>query len=72
MISHASRAPRMLPCPHCASDDVAAIVVEHQPMTTWAVRCSECLATGPRSTADDPVQAINAWNQRQGRLTVVK
>jgi len=62
---------RLLPCPHCASDDVAVIVVEQQP-TTWAVRCSQCSATGPHSVGDDPAHAVTAWKQRLGRLNVVK
>ena len=63
--------PRTLPCRHCASGDVAVGVVEQQPIT-WAVRCSECSATGPDSVSDDPAHAIVAWNQRMGRLTVAK
>jgi len=60
--------PRALSCPHCANDDVAVVVVEQQPMT-WAVRCSECLATSPHSVSDSPTHAITAWSQRQGRLS---
>ena len=39
---------------------------------TWAVRCSECLAQGPHSVGEEPVHAVTMWNQRQGRLSVVK
>jgi hypothetical protein len=37
-----------------------------------AVRCKECGAFGPPSHGEDPKHAIFGWNQRQGRLTVVK
>jgi Lar family restriction alleviation protein len=60
---------RALPCPHCGSDDVD-VVVDRDPIAI-AVRCNECSATGPHSLGDPP-NAIFAWNQRQGRLTVVK
>ena len=65
------RNPRMLPCPHCASDNVTLVVVVEQPMT-WAVRCDECFATGPYSVTNGPVFAVFAWNRRAGRLDVVK
>ena len=70
-LSRKQAVPRTLTCPFCAHDEAAVVVVEQQPMT-WAVRCPECFATGPHSVSDSPVHAIVAWNQRQGRLTVVK
>jgi Lar family restriction alleviation protein len=60
-----------LECPHCASDDLAVIEIEDDPVA-FAVRCSECGATGPVSLSDDPAHAVFAWNQRMGRLSVVK
>ena len=57
--------------PHCASDDLAVIEIEIDTVAL-AVRCNECGATGPVSLSDDPAHAIFAWNQRMGRLTVVK
>ena len=57
--------------PFCTHDEAAVVVVEQQPMT-WAVRCPECFATGPHSVSDNPVHAITAWNQRQGRISLVK
>jgi Lar family restriction alleviation protein len=62
---------RIRECPHCASNDLGVIEVEYQPVVL-AVKCNECGATGPRSVSDDPKQAIFAWNQRMGRLTLVK
>jgi hypothetical protein len=47
------------------------IVVDDHPRTL-AARCKECGAVGPRSVSDDPAHAVTAWNQRQGRLSVVK
>ena len=63
--------PRMLPCPHCASDGLRVIEIESEPVAL-AVKCNECGATGPRSSSADPAQAIFAWNQRMGRMLVVR
>jgi transcription elongation factor Elf1 len=67
--------PRATFCPFCNSHDVAVLVVQRHP-TVYAVRCSDCFATGPHSVNDDPLHAVNAWNervgQRVGRLTIVK
>ena len=60
---------RAFDCPHCASDDLGVVIIEQLPL---AVRCRECGATGPRSASDDPAHAIFAWNQRMGRLALVK
>ena len=61
---------RMLDCLQCASDDLE--VFEVHARITLAVRCKECGAQGPRSLSDDPAHAVFAWNQRFGRLSVVK
>jgi len=37
-----------------------------------AVSCKECGATGPLSLSDDPARAIHSWDQRMGRLNIVK
>ena len=58
-------------CPFCAHGDVAVLVVERHPLA-YAVRCTECSATGPRMMSDDPQHAVTVWNQRQGRLSVVR
>jgi len=64
---------RALDCPHCASSELELelIVVEHDPRTL-AVHGKECGARGPLSLSADPAHAVFAWNQRTGRLTVVK
>ena len=61
---------RMLPCPHCASDNLEVVVVL-QESRVLAVRCRECGARGPESLGNE-TDAMFAWNQRMGRLTVVK
>jgi uncharacterized Zn finger protein len=62
---------RIRECPHCASDHLDVIDIEHDPVVL-AVRCNECGAQGPRSESADPVHAIQAWNLRYGRLSIVK
>ena len=57
--------------PFCASDDFAVIDVEQDPMML-AVQCKECGAVGPRSLSDNPAHAVQSWNQRMGRLSVVR
>jgi hypothetical protein len=57
--------------PFCASDDLDVIAVERD-TAMLAVSCKDCGATGPLSLSDDPAHAIHMWNQRQGRLSVVK
>ena len=58
-------------CPFCASDDLEVIAVEQDP-AMLAVCCKECGATGPVSLSDNPAYAIDSWNQRTGRLSLVK
>ena len=59
-----------LDCPFCASDDLEVVAID-QDRDALAVRCKECGATGPSSLFGDPEQAVFAWNERQGRLSVV-
>jgi uncharacterized Zn finger protein len=63
---------RILYCPRCASSDVEVVPVEYERRPAFGVRCNECGAFGPPSHSLDPQHAIAAWNQRQGRVTVVK
>ena len=56
-------------CPFCASSDVQVAVVEPASQVL-AVRCSECGAEGPPSLSDDPKDAVIAWNERMGRLSL--
>ena len=60
-----------LDCPFCASDDLDVSEVE-QGCRMLAVFCKECGAQGPLSLGNDPIHAIHSWNQRQGRLSIVK
>ena len=54
-------------------DAVLEVVrVEFELRGALAVRCKECGASGPPSHTADPQHAVSAWNQRAGRLTVVK
>jgi len=57
--------------PFCASDHLEVIDVEHEPILL-AVQCKECAALGPHSTSPHAEHAIHAWNQRFGRLSLVK
>lgn len=61
----------MRECPFCAHGQLDVVAVEHD-SRVLAVKCIECGATGPRSLSDDPAHTIFAWNQRVGRLSVVK
>jgi Lar family restriction alleviation protein len=63
---------RALDCPHCASSDVEVVGVQYEERPALAVHCKECGAIGPHSESPEPAHAIHAWNQRAGRLTVVK
>ena len=64
---------RPLDCPHCASSDLEVAQVEFEQRPALAVRCRECGAAGPPShSTDPPDHAVSAWNQRMGRLSLVK
>jgi uncharacterized Zn finger protein len=63
---------RALDCPHCASSDVEVVGVQYEERPALAVHCKECGAFGPPSQSTAPEHAIAVWNQRAGRLTVVK
>jgi Lar family restriction alleviation protein len=58
-------------CPFCADSKLDVIELEREPIML-AVRCKECGATGPRSESPHPEHAVHAWNQRFGRLSLVK
>jgi uncharacterized Zn finger protein len=62
----------MCECPHCASANLEVVSVEFEQRPALAVRCRECGAIGPPSHSKDPKNAVFAWNQRVGRLTVVE
>lgn len=57
-------------CPFCAHGEVDVVSLGDEP-AGFAVRCLECGAIGPRSRTADPIHAVHAWNQRQGRLSTV-
>jgi transcription elongation factor Elf1 len=61
----------MRECPFCAHGELVVDTVEHDP-AVLAVQCPECGATGPLSLSSDPAHAVFAWNQRIGRMTLVK
>lgn len=66
------RLAKMKPCPFCGSQNS---FVECMDFGEFAVRCNECLGTGPCGDGDDcdPTgenhrgarNAIRAWNQRR-------
>ena len=58
-------------CPFCASDWLEVVQIDDDPRA-HAVRCNECGAMGPCSLSDDPAHAVFAWNQRMGRISLVK
>jgi Lar family restriction alleviation protein len=60
-----------LDCPFCASDDLDVTEVD-QDCRMLAVFCNECGAQGPLSLCNDRAHAIHSWNQRPGRLSLVK
>ena len=61
---------RKLECPHCASSDLEVTLVSIEPRKL-ALRCKGCSARGHESL-DLEKDAVFAWNQRMGRLTVVR
>lgn len=62
---------RILQCPFCADEKVEVIVVRDEP-AVLAMKCSQCGALVPSSHSPEPANAVHAWNQRMGRLTVAK
>ena len=59
--------PDLRPCPFCCSSDLTIATATDDEITTVAVVCLECGATGPKGTAADPVEHIAfMWNQRFG------
>jgi hypothetical protein len=57
-------------CPFCANSDV--VVLEQTSPRALAVQCRECGVTGPRCLSSDPAHAVFAWNQRMGRMSLIK
>ena len=59
--------PDLRPCPFCSSSDLTIATATDDDITTVAVVCLECGATGPKGTGDDPPANIqHMWNQRYG------
>ena len=67
-----ARTRKPLECPHCASAVLEVVRVEFELRGALAVRCKECGASGRPSHTADPQHAVSAWNQRMGRLSLVK
>ena len=63
---------KMLECPHCASADLEVMGIEYVDRPAPAVHCKERGAFDPPSHADNPKHAVYAWNQRMGRMSLVK
>lgn len=58
---------RVKSSPYCGSSDLTIAKATDDEITTTAVVCLECEATGPKGTGNDPPAHIEfMWNQRQG------
>lgn len=54
-------------CPFCDSSDLTVATATDDEITTVAVVCLECGATGPKGNASDPPGHVEyMWNQRFG------
>jgi hypothetical protein len=54
-----------------AGEDKLEVIVAQEAPRAYVVRCAECGAQGPDDNAK-PEHAVFAWNQRLGRLSLVK
>lgn len=69
-----ARLAKKKPCPFCGSED---LFVECMDFGAFAVRCNQCLGTGPIGEGEDcdmtldnylgERNAIRAWNKRRRR-----